>query len=173
MRYSDRCSALLALTLIILAVILLPTPLFAQTVQKSDTCNQPMPDPITHFTIAGYPTDPVSTSDGCWILLSVRRDADGSGVAVLERRAGKLELVRFVPIRGVPFGMVLTHDEKMLVVAADEHVALLDVGKLISGQSDAFLGSIRDSSFAGANMVNVTSDGRYLFISQERKHQGS
>lgn len=166
----SRCrhSVSVLLSLIVSVLILLPTPLFAQQASKSDTCNQPMPDPITHFKIADHPTDPVSTRDGCWILVSVRRDSGGNGVAVLHRIGGTIELVRFVPIQGAPFGMSLTHDEKMLIVAADTQAAFLDVGRLISGQGNAVLGYIRDNTFGGAIIVNVTSDDRYLFISQER-----
>lgn len=126
-----------------------------------------MPDPITHFKIGDHPADAIPSRDGCWLFVSVGRDSGSSGIALLRRTNGKLEQVRFVPIPGAPFGMVLTHDEKMLIVAAGTQVAFLDVSRLISGQADAVVGYIGHLTLGGAVIVNVTSDDQYLFISQE------
>jgi DNA-binding beta-propeller fold protein YncE len=76
--------------------------------------------------------------------------------------------VGFAELEGAPFGLVLTHDEKLLIVAAGTHVALLHVGRLLSGQGQPLVGMIRDSTFVGSIMVNVTADDRYVFVSQER-----
>jgi DNA-binding beta-propeller fold protein YncE len=85
----------------------------------------------------------------------------------LRRNRGVIEQARFASVQGAPFGMTLTHDEKLLIVAAGTQLAFLDVKKLISGEGNPVLGYFRDRTFAGAIMVTVTSDDRYLFVSQE------
>jgi DNA-binding beta-propeller fold protein YncE len=123
---------------------------------------------VTLVKIADRPADAVATRDGCWIFVSALRDAGGNGIAVLRRDGGGVEQVGFAVLEGAPFGLVLTHDEKLLIVAAGTHVALLHVGRLLSGQGQPLVGMIRDSTFVGSIMVNVTADDRYVFVSQER-----
>jgi DNA-binding beta-propeller fold protein YncE len=139
----------------------------APAAAANDACNQPLPQPITHIKIADRPADPIPTRDGCWIFVSAARAAGGSGVAVLRRNPSSIDEVRFVPVQGSPFGMVLTHDEKLLIAAAGAQVVFLDAGRLMSGQGSPVLGAMRHDAFNGAIMVNVTSDDRYLFVSQE------
>ena len=59
---------------------------------------------------------------------------------MLKRDNGMVSLSRVVSIAGAPTGMVLTHDEQMLIVADGDRVAFLNVGNLISGRGDAVLG---------------------------------
>jgi DNA-binding beta-propeller fold protein YncE len=67
-----------------------------------------------------------------------------------------------------PIGMALTHDGKLLIVAADRRVVFLDVAVMIAGTGDAVLGSIAPHGGAGDCFdVNVTADDRLLFVSEE------
>jgi DNA-binding beta-propeller fold protein YncE len=168
MQSCARRSVMVLVTLSLGRLIVPPPAVVAQQASKADACNEPLQEPITHLKIAGRPADPVPTRDGCWIFVSVGRES-GSNVAVLHRTGGRIEQVRFVPIRGAPFGMVLTHDNATLIVAAGPQVAFLDVAKLTSGRGDPVLGYIGDDSFGAAIMPNVTADDRYLFVSQEAK----
>src|SRR5262249_6764274 len=80
-------------------------------------------------------------------------------------------LLRVVPLEGAPVGMTLTHDGKMLVVAADERIAFLDVAKLESKSDDPVLGTlIEDGARLARIYCNVTRDDRFLFVSDERAH---
>jgi DNA-binding beta-propeller fold protein YncE len=59
-----------------------------------------------------------------------------------------------------PTGLVLTHDGKLLIVAAQDNVTFVDVERL----SEA--GKIGGG--AGSVYVNVTADDKLLFVSEER-----
>ncbi len=133
------------------------------------TCNRPAAEAIVHVPVPGNPFAPVPTRDGCWIFASLSAGGGGqSGVAVLERSDGTISLTRVVSIAGTPAGMVLSHDGQLLIVAAGDRLAFLDVSRLISGQGDPVLGYMSDPSAIGRIYVNVTSDDRFLFVSEER-----
>ena len=72
-----------------------------------------------------------------------------------------------VPLEGSPWGMALTHDGRLLIVASDDRVAFLDSARLIAGSSDAVLGYLNDAPAAGRFYANVTPDDRWLFLSDE------
>jgi DNA-binding beta-propeller fold protein YncE len=63
--------------------------------------------------------------------------------------------------------VVLTHDNKLLIVANNTFVTFMDVGRMISGQGDPIVGYIRDGRFPSSVEVNVTSDDKFLFVSDE------
>jgi DNA-binding beta-propeller fold protein YncE len=64
--------------------------------------------------------------------------------------------------------MVLTPDEELLIGAAGPRVVFIDVRRLVSGQGDPVLGYWTDGNAqAGRFYINVTSDGQYLFVSNE------
>jgi DNA-binding beta-propeller fold protein YncE len=75
--------------------------------------------------------------------------------------------VRVLTLEGSPYGIVLTHDERTLVVASDDRVAFVDVPKLITGSTDAVLGYLTDAPLAGRFYVNITRDDRWVFVSDE------
>jgi DNA-binding beta-propeller fold protein YncE len=89
------------------------------------------------------------------------------GVAVLKRSGGHVEVARVVTLKSSPTGIVLTHDDKLLIAAAQDAVVFLDVQKMISGKGDAVLGSFADGKNTGSIYANVTPDDKYLFISEE------
>jgi DNA-binding beta-propeller fold protein YncE len=74
---------------------------------------------------------------------------------------------RVVPIGASPWGMVLTHDGKLLVVAGDNRVAFVDATRLIAGVEDPVIGYLDDSPSAGRVYANVSADDRFLFLSDE------
>jgi len=64
--------------------------------------------------------------------------------------------------------MALTHDGRLLAVADGNRVAFLDTQRLISGDGSPVLGFWKDSTEApGHEFVNITSDDKYLFVSDE------
>jgi len=153
---------------------------FAQTQSISAPCNQPAPDSVTFVDLPGHPFMPVATRDGCWIFVSLMQPKNElqAGVAVLRRTSGKISLVRVIPTQPGPAGMVLTHDGKVLIGAANDRVVFLDTARMISGEANAVLGYLHLPEYQaqieetrvttpGAIHVNVTSNDLLLFISEE------
>ena len=147
---------------------------------RATACNQAASDPITFVDVPGHPFTPILTKDGCWIFVSLSNPKEGppSGVGVLHRTGGTISLVRVVATDGGPAGMVLTHDGKVLVGAVDDRIVFLDTSRMISGEGEAVLGYFREPEYhgelgemkittPGAVYVNVTSDDRWLFVSDE------
>jgi DNA-binding beta-propeller fold protein YncE len=171
----------------------LPTQSFAQT--HPANCNRAASEPLTYVTLPGRPFSAVPTGDGCWIFVSLTPTGAGAQgeIALLHRSGGMVSLVRVIPIRSHPAGMVLTHDGQLLIAADDDGVVILDVGLIISGRERAVLGyfgysinpvpvtaetrrfvasqmGLEQASklrSAGSIYVNVTADDRFVFVSDE------
>jgi YVTN family beta-propeller protein len=133
-----------------------------------DNCNQPTDEPVFFFKVSGHPFEPVSTHDGCFIFLSLLPDHPHtpSRIAVIQRSAGQLSLIREVPVKGFPTGMILSHDGKMLI-AATGNLVFLDTDRLLSGRGEPVLGYLDNGIDPGSVYVNVTRDDKYLFVSNE------
>lgn len=115
---------------------------------------------------AELPFDVVATRDGCNLFVSV---ANPSGIAVLKRENGRLVKVRFAALPTQPWGLILTHDDKQLIAAAEDVVQLVDVARLLSGNGDdPLLGSFPIGRGVFCDFVNITSDDSTLFVSEER-----
>jgi DNA-binding beta-propeller fold protein YncE len=148
---------------------LITSPAPAQTQPKPRRCNQPSPDPIVHVELPGHPFSAVPTRDGCFVFVSITasRAKTQNGIAVVQRSGGKASLLRVVPTAGSPSGMTLTRDGKLAVAAAWNRILFLDAGRLISGAADAVLGALQYEKEPGSIYVNVSSDDRLLFVSEE------
>lgn len=144
------------------------------------TCTQRAARPVAVVSLPGNPFQPIPTSDGCHVFVSLvgpvepgdpRRPpqpgAPKGGVAVVSRVDGEPSLTRVVRLEGSPYGMVLTHDARLLIVASDDRVAFLDPARLVAGSTDAILGYLTDAPMAGRAYANVTPDDRWLFLSDE------
>ncbi len=141
----------------------------AGTAQAQSNCNQPARDSIVHIPMPANPFEPVVTADGCWIFVTlVQQDSPQASLAVLRRAAGTVTLVRRVIMKGTPAGAVLTHDGRLLIVAAGGWLGFLDVGRLQSGQGDPVLGYMGDDQPTGMVYVNVTPDDKTVFVAAER-----
>jgi DNA-binding beta-propeller fold protein YncE len=152
-----------------LALLLAAAPA-APAARAQDACNAPAKDAIVHLDVPGTPFEPVITADGCWLFVTLASGnrPDGGDIAVVRRDAGKLSLVRTVPVKGNPTGAVLTHDGKTLIVASGAYLAFLDASRLISGAGDPVLGYIGNGSPLGFIYVNVTADDKVVFAAVER-----
>src|SRR5262245_50708681 len=147
---------------------------------SSAVCTQPAAPPVATIELPGNPFQAVPTSDGCNVFVSLagstepsdprrppRPGAFTSGVAVVSRAGGEPSLTRVVQLEGSPWGMALTHDGGLLIVASDDRVAFVDPARLIAGEADAVLGYLNDAPLAGRFYANVTPDDRWLFLSDE------
>src|SRR5262249_13356318 len=143
-------------------------------------CDQATTKPVAIVELPGSPFQAISTADGCHVFVSLvgpvepgdpRRPpqpgAPKGGVAVVSRVAEEPKLTNLVTLEGSPYGMVLTHDGQLLIVASDDRVAFIDPAGLTAGSADATLGYLSDAPLAGRMYANVTSDDRWLFLSDE------
>jgi DNA-binding beta-propeller fold protein YncE len=133
-------------------------------------CNAPGKDPIMQLDVPGRPFEPVISRDGCWVFVTLLPDDQRSGgsVAVISRAEGRVAVKRAVSLQGNPTGAVLTHDDKLLIVADGGYLAFLDAQRLETGEGDPVLGYLGNGSPVGFIYVNVSGDDRYLFAAAER-----
>lgn len=144
--------------------------------QGSGGCNAPTPEPVVHVVLPGNPFTPQPTADGCWIFVAMTGNAaqGGSpGVAVVRRNAGTLTLARTVSLKAGGTGAALTHDGKMLIVAAGTTIAFLDADKLKSPSADPLIGYLdvpppANGPAAGVIYASTTRDDALAFVALER-----
>src|SRR5580704_14124038 len=151
--------ALLALVALVL--------LFASA--DAGDCNARAVSPSVTFPLPAPPFGIVPTQDGCWLFVSmVGGPVSHAGIAGLRRTDGRVELQRWFPVNSLgALGMTLTHDGKLLVIAAGDDVRFLDVARLIAGNGDPALGQLSDGDGAGSVYANITADDKLLFVSDE------
>ena len=123
----------------------------------------------TKLDLPGHPFKLAISRDGRWIYASILPDApgDSSGLAVIERDGASLKLKRMIPMRPAPTGIVLSHDGKTLI-AARAGVTFLDVARLHTSDQDPVTGAIDEPAARQSIYVNVTSDDKIVFVSEER-----
>jgi DNA-binding beta-propeller fold protein YncE len=138
----------------------------AQSAAPPQDCNAPTGKPVAYVSLPGRPFGIAVSKDGCRVFVAVSRES--TGIAVLRREGGNMKVERVVGLPGMPTEIVLTHDNKLLIVADGEGVTFLDAERLFQGGHDAVLGRIRDQEGDATINVNVTSDDRFLFVSNER-----
>jgi DNA-binding beta-propeller fold protein YncE len=133
-------------------------------------CQAPSSTPTVKVDLPGHPFQAVSSRDGCWIFAGIIGDGEKpvSGIAVIRRGGGKLELVQTAKLQHGVTGIVLTHDGKLLIAAVGAGVLLLDVERLKSGVGDPIIARVDEEQTSGSVYVNVTRDDRILFVSEER-----
>ena len=131
---------------------------------QPSACNAPLGSASVTIALPGNPFAVKPAADGCWVFASV-----SEGIAVLKRQAGHIELVRVVPVKPAPAGIVLTHDGKLLIAAANNAAVVLDVARMTAGAPTPELGTFsgRDAKFLGSVYANVTADDKLLFVSEE------
>jgi len=114
----------------IIALTLLATALTVTAQAQTGDCNAPAPSPSVTLPLPAAPFMVVPSKDGCWVFVSLTGRGENSGIAVLKRSGGKIELVRVVPFPSSPTGITLTHDGKLLIGAATTLTVIADVRKM-------------------------------------------
>ena len=105
---------------------------------RATECNRAMASPLVHVMLPGSPFTALSSTDGCWLFVSLT--LPHPEVAVIARANGGLTLKRMVSLPGLPMGMALTHDGTLLIVGEGPNVVFLDVGQLTTGNGNAIVG---------------------------------
>jgi DNA-binding beta-propeller fold protein YncE len=132
----------------------------------SGECDQSAPSAAVSVALPGHPFGVILSAvhhSKYWLFVSL----DNGYISVLRRANGRVELERTVRVKGHPLGMALTPDGKRLIVASGHFVLFLDVKRLKSGKGDPTIASISDGENPMSGYLNVTSDGKFLFISNE------
>jgi DNA-binding beta-propeller fold protein YncE len=166
-RFARKWARWLAAAAVITNAIVLTVP-----AQTASSCNAPAPEPIVHVAVTGNPFQALPTADGCWAFVSLSGTPESSPqIALLKRARGSISVVREFKIpsgHGNPTGMALTQDGKVLAVTTGPGVLFFDVGRFIAGAADALSGYWHDDvGTAGRVYANISSDDRYLFVSDE------
>jgi len=133
-------------------------------------CNLPLSSQMTTLPLPGHPFQAVFSKDECWAFVSLLTNKEPdkfSGVAVLRRTEGGLELARTIELHPGPVGMALTHDGELLIAANGQGIVFLSTASLISGRGQPIVATIRESPSATTLFVNVTRDDKYVFASEE------
>ncbi len=123
--------------------------------------------PVT-MPVPGHPTAVLGTADGKWAFASVST-ATGGEIAVISLRRQTPRLVRTVDLPSnldYAFGMAMTHDGRLLLVAAYNATAVLRVSALEDGGREPVAGVLTDAG-AGQFEVAVSGDDRYVFVTDE------
>ena len=143
--------------------------LLAAAAHAQTACNDRLASPVLTVPLPSPPFGVAVSADGCWVFVSMMNNngGKGAGIAVLSRKRGRVDLVRTYPLATPPTGIVLTHDGKLLISAAIDKVVFLDVPCLISGCGKPMAGSFSDGRSMGSIYANVTSDDKFLFVSEE------
>jgi 6-phosphogluconolactonase (cycloisomerase 2 family) len=129
-------------------------------------CNEVASSAVLTIALPGHPFSVIPSAGrqaGCWLFVSL----DNGNIAVLRRDNGHVELERTVKVKGHPLGMALTPNGKSLVVASGHLVLFLNVKQLESGKGDPTAASISDGENPMSGYLNVTADGKFLFVSNE------
>lgn len=165
----QRASSIISIALTCVGVLLFSPSVLGQARSEKSQCNASPSAPIFYVSLPGHPFSTVSTSDGCWLFVSLTTSNPRSlnGVAMLGRSGGLITVKKTFAVEGSPTGMVMTHDDKLLIVADDDYVVFMDVGRMIAGHDDPMLGYIGGSDSPGRVYVNVTANDKLLFVSDE------
>jgi DNA-binding beta-propeller fold protein YncE len=124
--------------------------------------------PVT-APVPGSPYAVVGTADGRWAFASVSASGGGGEIAVMTLGRGTPRLVRTVPLPSSminAFGMALTHDGRLLLVAGNTATAVMSVSALEDGHGDPVAGVLAGAGF-GQFEVAVSGDDRYVFVTDE------
>lgn len=146
------------------AILLLTLALLAGIARAE--CNEEASSTVLSVALPGHPFAVIPSTGrqaGCWLFVSL----DNGNIAILRRDHGNVELQHTVKVKGHPLGMALTPDGKTLIVASGHSVLFLDVKRLKSGRGDPTIASITDGDNPMSGYLNVTPNGRFLFVSNE------
>lgn len=133
------------------------------------SCGGPPERPLSHIKLPAHPFSAIESADGCWLFITISDvERPPHAVAVFQRTGGGFAEKREVPVPGNPFDMALSHDGKLLVVAAIDSVSFLDAQALSSGRGPFVLGTMRyGPKTAQPIYANFSPDDRFAFVSDE------
>ncbi len=126
------------------------------------------PRGLVTMPVPGNPAAVVGTADGRWAFASVST-APGGEIAVIALGRAAPRLVRTVRLPGSladAFGLAMTHNGLLLLVAGYTATGVLSVPALEDGDRDPLVGILADDG-SGQFEVAVSGDDRYVFVTDE------
>lgn len=130
------------------------------------------------YSTSGHAFQALETPDGKYVLVTVddvgvKSGPDISGIDIFHKTRGKLEHVAFQPMgKQDAQGIILIPHTRMLAVGMnDDGVAFLPLDDALQGNAKPTLLSQGDK--AGSEFLAATSDGQYLFVSNESGDNGN
>jgi 6-phosphogluconolactonase (cycloisomerase 2 family) len=135
---------------------------------RAEPCGAPR-SAVVEVPLSGKPFAAVADNSGCTIYVSLR-SGRGGAIAVYRRDGDGVTKVAESSVADPAFGLTLTHDGALLIVAEGNGITFFDTAALLADSGSARLGHIDDGG-KGAIEVAVTADDRLLFVSDE--HSGS
>ena len=134
-----------------------------------DRCNEATGEALTRVELPGTPVMALTTPDGCWLVASLASTKLGwpGAIVLFSRSIGTVAHMRVLPLEVPAYGIALTRDGSLLMVAAGDGIVFVDLQRLIMGRADAVLGELRDGGRPVRFYLNVSSDDHFLFVSDE------
>ncbi len=117
----------------------------------------------TNISLPGHPFASITTQNGQWLFVSLNT----VGIAVLHKDGQQFRLTRVVLLTSNVYGMALTTNNTMLLVADGNGVTFVSVLLAENGGQNAVLGNVQVNGDAGTIEVTVAKDGRYAFTTDE------
>lgn len=124
---------------------------------------------LTNISLPDHPFASITTKNGQWLFVSLNPASPdaSSGIAVLHKSGQHFHLTRVVSLTSAAFGMALTTDNTVLLVADLAGVTFVSVSLAENGGQNAVLGTIQEEGNPGTIEVTVSRDGRYAFATEE------
>ena len=123
---------------------------------------------LANVPLPGNPFKAVATDDGQWIFVSIHANTTASsGIAVLQKQGTQICFQHLIPLSGVPFGMTLSQNNRILVIADSSDVAFVDVAQAERGTQSAILGSVPEQSLSSTIEVTLSQDEHYVLATNE------
>lgn len=128
------------------------------------SCPAPARPALT--AVPGRPFSAVSSSDGCWVFVSLSDGRGHGSIAVLRNVQGSFTLVRTVASSAAALGEALAPDGQLLALTVRDGVDLIDVSRLEQPTGDPIVARLGYDG--GGPIYDVISrDGQLLFVSDE------
>ena len=124
--------------------------------------------PANSVLVPGRPFAVAERDGVLFVPLSGRGGGEGA-VAVLRQQGGMFAVDHLVTIGGLPGGLALSPDGRMLAVADGRRTVLLETARVLSGEGDPVMARFRGQSAALG--VAFSPDGGTLAITEERANQ--
>jgi DNA-binding beta-propeller fold protein YncE len=127
-------------------------------------CNQPAAAPVLQVPLPGHPFSAIPSADGCTIFVSLT--ARPGHIAILRRDNGTVAVAQTVAVDGLPAGMALSPDGRLLAVARGAGVVLFNASALANGNA-AQVASLGGSEHIGSVYAAFSPDSRLLVVANE------
>src|ERR1700733_14465324 len=113
-------------------------------VSVAESLTEPSP---RFIAVAGRPMAALATANGDWVFVSLHAQSGGA-LEVLRMTGDHPRVVRTVQLPQIveAWGMAMTHDGRLLLLAGGDATAVLNVSSLERGSRDPVLGTLSDSS---------------------------